>query len=102
MNSGLSILYKFYFYIGLAGFSGCYLSFFLSLNNEIKKRLHIEAVSTFLLGTAFTGVLLTRPLPDFMYLNIFISVTSGIISSFLAVRFLQVSLKKTFESEIEV
>lgn len=102
MTNGNVTLNNFYFYIGLAGFSGCYLSFFLSFSKDLKGALHIEAVSTFLLGAAFTGLLLTRPLPDFVYLNIFLSLISGVITSFVSTHFLQVSLKKTFESEIEV
>lgn len=102
MTNGNVTLNNLYFYVGLAGFTGCYLSFFLSLERNLKSSLHIEAVSTFLLATSFTGLLLTRPLPDFIVLNILLSLISGIITSILARHFLRVSLKKTFESEIEV
>ena len=102
MTIGLSFLSQIYFYVGLIGFIGCFLSFFLSLNIEKGECRKCELLSCFLLGTSFTGVLLVRLIPSYLLLNIIFSLSVGILSSIVANSFLKVSLKKSFDHEIEV
>ncbi len=102
MTNGLIILRQLYFYLGLIGFIGCFLSFFLSLNSEKGECRSCELLSCFLLGTSFTGVLLERLIPGYLVLNILLSFSVGILSRIIANCFLKVSLKKSFDHEIEV
>jgi hypothetical protein len=102
MTNGIFTLTRLFIICGLAGFAGCFLSIIISFFHEKKLVVKIEAISTFLLGTSFTGVLLEKFLSHFYLLNITLSISCGIISCFLSTHFLQVSLKKNFENEIGV
>jgi hypothetical protein len=95
MNPGLNLIQKLHVYIGLAGFVGCVLTFIVSDFLSEKSRIKLETISTFLLGSSFTGVLLFRLMIDHIILNMFISILTGIMTSFVAREFCTVSLKKT-------
>jgi membrane-bound ClpP family serine protease len=102
MITELFTLTKLFIVLGLAGFAGCFLSIIFSFFHEKKVIPKIESISTFLLGTSFTGVLLGKLFSHIYLLNITLSVSCGIVCCFLSTHFLQVSLKKTFENEIGV
>jgi len=101
MNGPFS-LDKLLIYFGIAGFIGCFLSVIISLFFEENPALRTELVSTFFLGTSFSGIVIGKVLPDFMVLNILLALSCGAIATFLSSHFFHVTLKKTFENEIEV
>jgi len=102
MSSDLISINKFFIFFGLAGFVGCFLSVIISVFFEEISTVRIESVSTFFLGSSFAQVVLEKVLPDFILLNIFLALSCGAIASFLSSHFFYVSLKKTFDHEIEV
>lgn len=102
MTTGPFTFDKLLIFFGLAGFVGCFLSIIIAFFFEENSSFRTELVSTFFLASSFSGLIIGRVLPNFILLNIFIALSCGGITTFLSSHFFYVTLKKTFDHEIEV